>query len=193
MSTSDTAQLLYLGILGGVIAFWFFVQNRQSLGKLTQQALIWLFIFIGAIAAVGLWEDIRNTVTTGQAVFAEAGRIELPRAPDGHYYLTAQVNGTPVTFVIDTGATNIVLSRDDAAAIGFDPGALQFIGRATTANGEVRTAPVRLDEVAVGPISDRGLRAFVNEGALDRSLLGMDYLQRFSSVEISGGTLILSR
>lgn len=193
MSEIDTASLVYLSLLGGAIGLWFFAQNRESLGKLTQQALIWALIFIGAIAAVGLWDDIRTTVSPGQAVFSDQSRIELPRAPDGHYYLTAEVNGTPVTFVIDTGATNIVLSRDDADAIGLDPGGLAYIGRAVTANGEVRTAPVQLDELAVGPIRDRNLRAQVNEGALDRSLLGMDYLQRFSKVEITGGKLVLTR
>jgi aspartyl protease family protein len=57
----------------------------------------------------------------------------------------------------------------------------------------VRTAPVRLDSIALGPIRDHDVRAVINEGDLDQSLLGMDYLQRFSSVEISGGRLILTR
>ena len=193
MSEFDTARLLYLVLLGSAILLWFFVQNRESLGKLAQQAMIWALIFLGVIAAVGLWDDIRHTVVPGQAVFTEQRRIELPRSPDGHYYLTAEVNGASVTFVIDTGATNIVLSQADATAIGLDPATLDYFGRATTANGEVRTAPVRLDELVVGPIADHDLRAYVNEGALDRSLLGMEYLQRFSSVEIAGGKLILSR
>ena len=193
MTGDDTARLLYLALLGSAVVLWFFAQNRESLGKVTQQALIWGLIFLGVIAAVGLWGDIRNTVTPGQAVFGEEGRIELPRAPDGHYYLTAEVNGAPITFVVDTGATNIVLNQEDAALAGLDPATLDYYGRATTANGEVRTAPVTLDHIAVGAVEDDRIRAYVNEGELDRSLLGMDYLQRFSSVEISGGKLILNR
>lgn len=193
MSDFDTARLIYLVLLGSAILLWFFAQNRESLGKLTQQALIWGLIFLGVIAAVGLWDDIRNTVRPGQAVFSADNRIELPRAPDGHYYLSANVNGTPVTFVVDTGATNIVLTQDDAQQIGLHPETLDYYGRATTANGEVRTAPVVLDSVEIGPIRDTDLRAFVNEGVLDRSLLGMDYLQRFSSVEITSGKLVLRR
>ena len=193
MSEFDYARLFYLVLLGSAILLWFFAQNRQSLGRITQQAMVWGLIFVGVIAAVGLWGDIRQTVRPGQAVIAEDGRIELPRAPDGHYYLLADVNGTPVRFVVDTGASQIVLTRDDASRIGIDTGDLDYIGRAYTANGEVRTAPVRLDRVAIGPVVDEGVRAVVNEGQLDSSLLGMDYLQRFSSVEITGGKLVLTR
>jgi len=193
MSEFDTARLLYLALLGGAVVLWFFAQNRKSLGQVTQQALVWGLIFIGVIAAVGLWGDIRQTVRPGQAVLAEAGRIEVPRAPDGHYYLTAEVNGTPVEFVIDTGASQIVLSERDARRAGIDTEGLVYIGRAITANGEVRTAPVRLDRLAIDPFADERVRAVVNEGELDRSLLGMDYLQRFSSVEISGNRLVLTR
>ena len=188
----DYASLTYLVLLLCAIAAWFFAQNRVSLGKLTQQALAWALIFAGALAVVALWDDIRGAVLPQQSVFASEGRIELPRAPDGHYYLTAEVNGTPVRFTVDTGATEIVLTPSDARAAGIDTANLAYVGRATTANGEVRTAPIRLESFTIGPIGDTGLRAFVNEGEMDGSLLGMSYLQRYS-VEISNGTMTLRR
>ena len=172
MSEFDTARLFYLVLLGGAVVLWFFAQNRQSLGKVTQQALVWALIFVGVIAAVGLWGDIRNTVTPGRATITADNRIELPRALDGHYYLTAQVNGAPVDFVVDTGATGIVLTHDDATAAGIDTDALAYVGRALTANGEVRTAPVTLDRIQIGPVVDTRIRATVNEGQMDRSLAG---------------------
>ena len=193
MSEFDYARLFYLVLLGSAVVLWFFAQNRNSLGKITQQAIIWALIFVGVIAAVGLWGDIRNTVLPGQAVVAEDGRIELPRAADGHYYLTADVNGAPIRFVVDTGASQIVLTKADAETAGLATEELSFVGRAYTANGEVRTAPVRLDRVEVGPLVDEDVRAVVNEGELDQSLLGMEYLQRFTSVEITNGTLVLTR
>ncbi|MEQ8401546.1 MAG: TIGR02281 family clan AA aspartic protease [Roseovarius sp.] len=193
MSEFDYARVFYLVLLGGAVVLWFFAQNRNSLGKITQQAIIWALIFVGVIAAVGLWGDIRNTVMPGQAVVAEDGRIELPRAADGHYYLTADVNGQPIRFVVDTGASQIVLTKADAEAAGLATEELSFVGRAFTANGEVRTAPVRLERVEVGPLVDEDVRAVVNEGELDQSLLGMEYLQRFTSVEITNGTLVLTR
>jgi aspartyl protease family protein len=103
------------------------------------------------------------------------------------------VNGEPVRFVVDTGATQIVLSKSDARRVGLDVDDLVYLGRAYTANGEVRTAPVKLDTVSIGPIKDSNVRAVVNDGAMEGSLLGMEYLQRFSSVEIGGGKLILTR
>ena len=193
MSEFDYARVFYLVLLGSAVVLWFFAQNRNSLGKITQQAIIWALIFVGVIAAVGLWGDIRNTVMPGQAVVAEDGRIELPRAADGHYYLTADVNGAPIRFVVDTGASQIVLTKADAETAGLATEELSFVGRAFTANGEVGTAPVRLERVEVGPLVDEDVRAVVNEGELDQSLLGMEYLQRFTSVEITNGTLVLTR
>ncbi|MRU14406.1 TIGR02281 family clan AA aspartic protease [Roseovarius sp. A21] len=190
---NDLTSLVYLVILGSAIGLWFFAQNRQSLGKLAQQAAAWGLIFIGAIAVVGLWGDIRQSVAPSQNIVADTGQIELPRAPDGHYYLTAEVNGEPVRFVVDTGATQIVLTKDDARRAGLNVDDLVYLGRANTANGEVRTAPVRLDRFTIGPIEDWDVRAVVNDGVMDGSLLGMEYLQRFSSVEIGGGKLILTR
>ena len=194
MDGDDTARLLYLSLLGGAVVLWFFAQNREKLGKVAQQAIVWALIFVGVIAAVGLWGDIRRTVAdVPGATLVQDGRIELPRALDGHYYLTAQVNGAPLSFVVDTGATDIVLSEADARAVGIDTASLAYIGRAMTANGEVRTAPVRLDQITIGPIVDNNVPAVVNQGELDTSLLGMRYLQRFSSIEITGGRLVLTR
>ena len=193
MENFDTARLIYLVLLGSAVMLWFFAQNRASLGKVTQQALTWGLIFIGVIAAVGLWGDIRQTVRPTQTVLAQGDRIELPRAPDGHYYLTAEINGAPVRFVVDTGASQIVLSRDDAEAAGLPLSDLIYTGRAATANGMVETAPVTLDSLSIGPVTDHDVRAVVNGGEMGQSLLGMQYLQRFSSVEISGGKLILTR
>lgn len=193
MDAWQTGNLIYLVVLLAAVVFWFAVSNRQSLGKLTQQALIWGLIFMGVIAVYGLWEDIRGTVVPRQAVFAEQGRIELPLMPDGHYYLTAEVNGVPTRFVVDTGATAVVLTQEAARAAGLPPEDLAFTAIANTANGAVRTAPVVLDSIAAGGIEKRGFRALVNEGEMPESLLGMSYLSQFDRIEISRGLLVLER
>ncbi|MEM9912472.1 MAG: TIGR02281 family clan AA aspartic protease [Pseudomonadota bacterium] len=193
MDGDSTARLMYLVLLGAAIIGWFFAQNRTSWGRNAQYAVVWGLIFVGAIAAFGLWGDLRNTVSPGSFTVQGDGRIELSRFGDGHYYLTANVNGAEIDFVVDTGATMIVLTEQDASRAGFDPNTLAYVGRAATANGEVRTAPVWLDQISVGGIEDRGIGALVNEGELEQSLLGMNYLDRFSSVEISNGRMILSR
>lgn len=192
MDDFDKAHLIYLIVLGLAVVSWFVATNREKLSTVVQQALIWGLIFVGVIAAVGLWDDIRQTVLPSQSI-TQGDHIELPRHADGHYYLTAEVNGQPIRFVVDTGATDIVLTQEDALTAGLNPDDLIYTGRALTANGEVRTASVKLDTVAIGPISDTRVRAVVNEGELDQSLLGMSYLQRYSSVEITGGKLVLKR
>ena len=143
MSSWELGNLAYLVLLGAVLVFWFVAQNRNSPGKTMQQAIAWGLIFLGVIAAIGLWDDIRQTVRRRQAMLTEAGRIEVPRANDGHYYLTLGINGTPVEFMVDTGASQMVLTAGDARRAGIDTADLAYVGRAMTANGEVRTAPVR--------------------------------------------------
>lgn len=193
MSENDIGRLIFLVVLGTAVAFWFFVQNRQSLNRTLQYAVVWGLIFLGVIAGMSLWEDVRDQIIPRQAVFADQGRVEVPRSPDGHYYLTLDVNGAPIDFVVDTGASGVVLSQKDAATTGLPMDELVYLGRAMTANGEVRTAPVRLDSIALGAIVDRNVPALVNEGDMDTSLLGMTYLQRWERIEITQNELILTR
>lgn len=193
MEAMESGRLIYLVLLLAMLLGVYVVNRRMSLGRMVQYAASWALIFLGFIAIVGLWDDIRQSVRPQQAVFADQNRVEVPRSPDGHYYLTLGVNGVPVDFVIDTGASDIVLSRSDAERIGLPLGEIAYVGRAMTANGETRTAPVRLDEVALGPIVDRNMPAWVNEGEMPASLLGMAYLQRWERIEIEGGALTLSR
>ncbi|GGF52934.1 aspartyl protease family protein [Mameliella alba] len=193
MSGDQIGNLIYLVLLSSVIAGWFFVQNRNNLNKSLQYMAAWALIFVGVVAIYGLWQDIRQTVQPQQMVTASEGRIELPRAPDGHYYVNLQVNGAPVRFVVDTGATSMVLTRDAARRAGIDDQNLHFLTEAMTANGVVRTARVTLDEVAIGPFTDTRVPAYVNGGEMQNSLLGMSYLDRFASLQITGGKLVLQR
>jgi aspartyl protease family protein len=193
MDSYDTGRLIYLVLLGSVIASYFLIANRQNLGQMARAAVLWGLIFLGVVAGFGLWSDIRNDVMPRQTVFEDQARIEVPRSIDGHYYLTVAINGTNVPFVVDTGATDIVLSRADAARVGIDLEKLTYTGVAGTANGTVRTARTRVDRIDLGPITDRGVAVWVNQGEMDTSLLGMAYLQRFKKLEISDNTLILER
>jgi aspartyl protease family protein len=117
----------------------------------------------------------------------------VPRGFDGHYRLTLDINGTPVSFIVDTGASQVVLSQGDAARIGLDPAGLFYSRSANTANGVVRTAPILLDQVAIEGIMDRRVPAVVNGGEMDTSLLGMTYLGLYDRIEITNGELVLMR
>ena len=194
MPDIETGRLIYLIVLMAMVAGWFFMQSRQGWNKTLQQVAVWAMIFTGVAAGYGLWEDInRQGDIPRQAYEASTGSVTLPRARDGHYYLTATINGTPLRFVVDTGATDMVLTRADAEAAGLSPDNLNYLGRASTANGEVRTAYVRLDQVELGGVRDTDVPAVVNEGEMRQSLLGMGYLQRWGRIEITNGELILTR
>ncbi len=191
MDSEDFPRLIYLVLLGSVIAGYFLLENRNRLGKTAQQAAIWGLIFLGAIAVAGMWSDIRRGAYPTEAI-VRGDTIEVPVAADGHFYLTADINGADVLFVVDTGASDVVLSREDAERVGLDPDSLNYFGTATTANGTVRTASVRLDRFTMGNQTENGLLAVVNGGELDTSLLGMSYLSRFE-MTLTSDRLILRR
>ncbi|MGJ8584919.1 MAG: retropepsin-like aspartic protease family protein [Marinosulfonomonas sp.] len=195
MSGDDFGRLAYLVILGVAVLGWFIAENRTAkgnLGKNARMAMVWGLIFMGIIAVYGLWSDIRDDVMPRQSVVA-AGKIEVPRGFDGHYHLIVELNDVPVEFIIDTGASDVVLSRDDAKRIGLNLNDLVFSGTANTANGIVRTADARVRTIRLGDISDKNVPVSVNGGEMEGSLLGMSYLQRFERIEITGDTLTLTR
>lgn len=195
MDVSDLGRATYLLILLVALTGWVLAEYRGRLGFAARTALAWGMIFLAVMAGFGLWQDLRldgRLAGRPQQAVAAGGAITLPRAPDGHYYLTLQIGGQPVEFLVDTGATNVVLSRADARRLGIDPDALAYVGEAETANGTVRTARVTLQDVRLGPIADATLRAYVTEGDMRGSLLGMDYLGRYR-IEIEADRMVLSR
>ena len=192
MDSQDLPRLVYLVILLVAVGGWFFAENRQSLGKSARMLLAWGLIFLGIIAGYGLWEDVRRDVAPRQTVLADGSAIEVPRGPGGHYFLTVNVNGTPIDFIVDTGATDVVLTKDDARAAGLDPDTLPFLGSARTANGSVKTAFTTVDFMSVGPIRFDRVQVAVNGGEMEESLLGMTFLSRFDKIEISDRNLTLT-
>jgi aspartyl protease family protein len=189
MDGETLARVGYLAIILVAVGGWVIVEFRERMGQALRMAMAWGLIFVGIMAGFGLWSDIRQDVMPMQEV-APDGRVEVPRAEDGHYYLTLQINGTAVPFMVDTGASGMVLAGPDAERLGIDPKSLRFLGQANTANGVVRTARVTLPKVELGPFRNENFQAFVTEGALEQSLLGMDYLGQFR-MEFDGGKLVL--
>ena len=111
--------------------------------------------------------------------------------PRGHFSLTATVNGTPTRFVVDTGASLVALTLDDARAAGIGRSELVFNQLTQTANGRVRFAPVTLREIRIEQLSIENVPAAVIEN-LDQSLLGMSFLKRLKSFEMREGALTIS-
>ncbi|MCB1349382.1 MAG: TIGR02281 family clan AA aspartic protease [Paracoccaceae bacterium] len=192
MDSYDIGRLAYLVLLLTAVGGYFVASGRGSLNKMAQQAAIWGLIFLGLVAGYGLWTDVRHDLAPRQSMVG-AGRLEVPRQFDGHFYVTAAANGARIDFVVDTGATDVVLTREDAARAGIDLASLAYTGTASTANGIVRTARARLPDLTLGGFTDQAVPVLVNEGEMDTSLLGMTYLRRFEKIEIADDKLILTR
>lgn len=116
---------------------------------------------------------------------------ELTRAPDGHFYAAALVNGQPIRFIVDTGATTVALTKRDAEALGIHSSAADFTGVGEGAAGKIAYRPVRLDWLAVGPLDARGVDAVVVNGDMRVSLLGQSWLKRVGTVTIEGDKMVL--
>jgi len=112
--------------------------------------------------------------------------------PRGQFSLTAAVNGAPVQFLVDTGASLVTLTPADARVVGINPNALVFNRRALTANGVVRIAAVTLREIRIEQLSIDNVAAAVQEENLKQSLLGMSFLKRLKSFEMREGALTIS-
>ena len=112
----------------------------------------------------------------------------ITRSFDGHFYVTAQVNGVPIRFMIDTGASMVALSAEDAerANVPLD----DRVGIARTAGGDIEMTQTRIDSITVGGLTARAVRGAVIE-EMDHSLLGQSFLSQLQSVEISGDTMTL--
>ena len=117
-------------------------------------------------------------------------RTPVPVSPDGHFYPKVTINGTPIRLVVDTGATLVALSAEDARKIGINPQTLQFTSEAHTANGSVRSAPITLPEITIEGIVLRKVPASCCVTSAD-SLLGMSALERLR-VEMDRGWMYLT-
>jgi aspartyl protease family protein len=121
---------------------------------------------------------------------AQDGSIELQRSPDGHFYADVRINGATVHMLVDTGASLIALSRDDAqiAGVATSIGMDDVVGEG--AGGPVHGEFARLESVELGPLSASGLDAVILDGGR-QSLLGQSFLSRFASVQIDGDRMVL--
>lgn len=182
--------MIILFIFGSVAAFW----SRSSLMRLVKVAGIWVVIIV-AISGFYLYRsdfgDRFMSALDPAGVVSTNDGLVVQRNRDGHFWLRASFNGVPLLLMVDTGASNVVLSPEDAKKIGLRSNQLEFSGRADTANGSVSFARATITSVGVGDQTFFDVPITVNGAEMQGSLLGMTLLDRFASVEFRGDTLIL--
>jgi aspartyl protease family protein len=192
----DSRQLVYLVmflvLVAGGAGLW-----RMRAAQAARDAALWLgliLVLVLGYSTRGQWRYSRfmAALVPSRIHVTEEGAMTVDMAQDGHFHLEAEINGTPVYFLVDTGATDIVLTAADARSIGIDPDTLNYSKRYSTANGQSRGAPVMLPNMVVGPFTLKDVPASVNGSPMDTSLLGMAFLTQFREYSVSGDTLTLT-
>lgn len=150
---------------------------------------------------LGVQEPTAARVTVGerdgqagrQAALVSAGRtVELKAGAYGHFHARAEINGQPISVMVDTGASIVALTFEDARAAGLYVRDRDFTHRVSTANGFARIAPVTIDRISVGDIIVHDVSgAVMEQGKLGTTLLGMSFLSRLQRVDIRSGMLVL--
>jgi aspartyl protease family protein len=137
-------------------------------------------------------DRVIGDIASGRTVVTPEGEVVAARRTDGSFVITGRVNGHDARFIFDTGASTVVLRAENAAALGFKPDALNYSIPVSTANGTALAAPVIIESLSVGPITERNVRALIaRSGVLHANLLGMTFLERLASYEVRGNRLIL--
>ncbi|HAT85555.1 MAG TPA: TIGR02281 family clan AA aspartic protease [Rhizobiales bacterium] len=174
----------------------------RSLGSMAQslkQLAVWVLIGFGLVLAYSFKDDaqmlvgrVAGELVPGMGIQSNSGSVTFPRSGNGHFMVLAKVNGREVPMLVDTGATSVVLSYEDAQAAGLNPEGLQFSTPVSTANGRTKAARLMLNSVDVGGIHRGRVPAMVSQpGALRESLLGMSYLEKLGSWSVSNDRLTL--
>lgn len=199
LSQHQTAQLVPLLVILIVIAAGVFAR-RRSFSDLFGSVLVWVGLFGMVMVGYAYRDDLSGVASRvfgellpGQAIIDEsAGTVTFRAGRDGHFQISAEVNGADARLIFDTGASAVVLTTDDARRAGIDVDRLRFNVPVSTANGTGRAALVRLDRVEVGGIVRTSVRAFVAEPqALETSLLGMSFLETLTRYSVSSNSLEL--
>ena len=173
----------------------------SSMLKLASVAGIAAASAIGAASAVVVLTPKRVELRAARAEASFVADVETPKTPhaskailkssDGHFWADGEVGGRTVRFLVDTGATAVALTPEDAQRLGIDPADLHYGYKVVTAGGQIRAASVRLSSITVAGARLENVDALVIEKGLDTSLLGMTYLGRLSRFEATRGALVL--
>ncbi len=191
-------QSVAQGLMMVTIVASLLLRLRLQPHEALRNILVW--VVIAAVLAVGYsfrsemtsaWSRVRAEFAPGYPVQLSAHEMVVTQDQNGGFYVMGQVNGEPVRFLADTGASDIVLSPADAERLGVDLKALKFTDVAETANGIGRGASFKAASLAVGPVRFDDVPMQINQAPMSTSLLGMAFFHRLESFQIKGGKLYM--
>ena len=193
----DPALIQTLGFLALASSGLLFVR-QFNLKQTARNVLIWVaaggvliigFSFQNELKDLGL--RLRSNLIPGYPVETGAHELTLSEGQDGQFHVYGEINGTRIAFLVDTGASDIVLDPSDAKRLGIDLDNLTFDRPFGSANGIGYGAKTVVGGLAVGPIVFSNVEVAINKAEMGSSLLGMAFLKRLKSYSVSGGKLIL--
>jgi len=201
LSGDDAGRFVYYAMFAALVGSG--ILARRSLGQTVRQLGLWALIVLGLVTVYVYRSDLQQVasrVTAGLipgrplSMVDENGfnSVVLYKGEAGHYVADTLVDGSPIRMMVDTGATTVVLTYEDAERAGLNPQQLNFSSVVSTANGPAQSAFVTLPRLSVGGIERTNIQAGVAEqGKLDTSLLGMNFLNTLSTFSFSGDELKL--
>lgn len=190
-SLSVVVTVLWMVLIASAI-----IARRLPMKDMARMALGWIAIFLFAFGVFAFKDDFKIVwqrlvlavnPNTGTTVGKE---LRLPQQDD-HWYVDAQVNGSPVRFLVDTGATTISMNQTSAELAGVDFGGSSFPVAINTANGLVQAKRGTIKQLQVGPIGRKDIAVVVAPEFGDTNVLGMNFLSSLSSWRVETGTLVL--
>jgi len=198
LSKGDRPDAWYLFGLLALVSSGLIRLRRVDLPATLRSLLIWSAILSllllgyvnrGELEAAGA--KLRTALIPEQAMSGPKGEVVVGRGANDGFYVAGAINGAPARFLIDTGATDVVLNREDAARAGVAVPAGAFSRPSETANGVGYGAPGVVKTLTVGSIRLSDVPVQINQAPMSTSLLGMTFLKRLDSFQIHGDQLIL--
>jgi aspartyl protease family protein len=198
LTDTETFNVIYFVILLAFFGSSIIARLANRPVQFLKDATMWLGIIFVLVLAYsyryefsGVKQRLLGELSPARPNVAEDGTLMFKVASDGHYHILAEVNGAEVEFMVDTGASDVVITKDIAKKIGIDMDDLSYDKIYSTANGTVQAAPIIIEQIKIGGIKVENIRASVSSGGLDTPLLGMSFLDRLTGYEVRSGVLSL--
>ena len=173
-------------------------QGRLHWSDAAKYAFIWIGLGLILLTGYGFRHELSEVKSRLTSVLyptegtkTKSGEVHFNEASDGHFYVTAMVDGVRVRFMVDTGASRVVISPKDAKRLGIESEGLSFNSQVSTANGSVWSANIKLDTILVEGYALHDIPASVSRDDLDVSLMGMSYLGKLIGYKVDQGGLTL--
>ena len=197
-TNSDKQNLLYFAIILVFLIISFFGRRELKISQILKYLAWWsviIFICVALYAYRFEFSDFKSRIfgaLNPQHARLENRKIMIEISQDGHFYVDLSLNNVPVKFMIDTGASDIVIDLENAKKIGIKTSDLNFSKRYQTANGTVFGAEVVLNEISIAGVKFYNIKASVNGAELGTPLLGMSFLRQFKKYEFYQDRLVLT-